>query len=182
MNGKVSALVAIGLFSGPIVANALPITLEFTATDFSALVGSDPAPQDPVSGSIVYEAAFMGATIDSIVSMDLTIAGYVYSLSNTGFQSPYSFEPNWDIIYGSASDISILPFGAVDDFWLLWDRATGSSIFSGFAYTTAPAGELWTAGSYTISQSIASVPEPGTLGLLASGLLLVGFACRRRPV
>jgi hypothetical protein len=71
MKSKVLGPLATGLLVGPMAANAVPITLSFTATNFSA--GS---PYASLSGSFVYEAAGLGATIDSLTSVSLTIGAY----------------------------------------------------------------------------------------------------------
>ena len=156
----------------PLAANAVPITLDFTVSGFGVSNGNA-APTDPVSGTIVYDAAGLGATINSLTSISLTLNGYVYSLSEIDFQSP--FGGNTDIIYGSLSGTGIS--NLTNDFWIRFDRVAATGF--DFAYASASLSGIWTSMSFTsFSLRAATVPEPGTLSLLGVGLL--GFAMLRR--
>ena len=92
MAGRLIALIfAISLLSvSPLTpAGAIPITVSFTAASFIELEEAVAAPMDPVTGSIVYDAASTTSNINSLTSINLTITGHTYLLSEVGFISPF---------------------------------------------------------------------------------------------
>lgn len=151
------------------MVQAVPVNLSFTAI-FDA-----GAPESSVSGSIVYEAASLGATIDSLTSISLTIDGYVYDLGEVGYTSPWGGD--LDIIGGTTSGINGMTAGT-NDFWLVFNRNTETGIQ--FSYTTESSSSLhsFTFESFSMT-STSQVPEPGVLALLSLGLL-IGFGYSRR--
>jgi hypothetical protein len=160
-------------------AQAIPITVSFTATGFTPLSGTDPAPTDPVTGTIVYDAASTTSTINSFISVDLTIGGHTYSVG--------------ELVSGTfivKQFIGGAPFGflgvqaGTDDLALGWDQAGLGNPILIYATAAVP-GSTWSAGSFTqFSITAAPVPEPGSLLLLGAGLLTGLVAMRRaaRPV
>ena len=69
------------------VANATTIQLSFEVAAFIPLtpIGpTSPPPQAIVNGTIIYEAGSLGAAIDSLTSINLTISGYTYTTSEIG--------------------------------------------------------------------------------------------------
>lgn len=154
----------------PFAANADVITLEFTALGFNP-----GAPTDPVSGTIVYEAAGLTATIDSLISVDLTIAGHVYSLGELLFVSPLLDDV--DYVGGTTNGQALSSF--TTDFFILWNRVTG--IGDRFWYSCAACDRLYTTSDFaTFTRTAAPVPEPGALALLGIGLAAMGLVNRRR--
>lgn len=66
-------------------AHATPFELTFTATGFGpGIFSSSNAPQSPVSGSILFTAASLGAAVTSIDAIDLTIGGHAYTVGEVG--------------------------------------------------------------------------------------------------
>ncbi len=167
----IGACVGLAMMGMAGTAHALAFQMEFTATNFSG-----GAPVDPVSGSITYEAASDTAVVVSFISVDLTIAGHVYTISELGFQ--FLATTNFTI-GGSASGVSGIP-GNTDDFRIGWDPTAPTP--SLFQYTTLDTGPLFE--SVTFEEfSITPAPEPSTLALFATGLALLGFlGWRRRGV
>ena len=175
-----ATLIFLALLSLPISAGAVPLRLDFTASNFVIGQGSDPVPEDPISGSIVYEAAGLGATIDALISIDLTIDGHSYSLAEVSFQSPWV--GSQDIIYGSLNGIGMAYTSGVNDFWLYFDRLTQLPVgLDPFSYTTAALDSTWSTTHFdTFSITEVRVPEPMSLSLLGSGLLVLSWRRRRR--
>src|SRR3954469_19731235 len=60
-------------------AHAIPVTVSFAVSGFRSDDGEVP-PTDPVVGSIVYDAASITSNINSLTSVNLTIAGHTYTI------------------------------------------------------------------------------------------------------
>jgi hypothetical protein len=157
-------------------AHAATIHMDFTAAGFAILdTGSNDAPTDPVSGTLVWEAASVNATIDSLVSIDLTLNGAAYALSDISFESPFGGSGNTDIIYGALRGISTASF--TDDFWIRWNRATLTG--RDFVYTSSTLGGTWKSTNFT-SFTVSEVPIPAAAWLFGSALLGLGVIKRRK--
>ena len=155
-------------------AHAAPITVSFTATGFVPLVGSNPAPDDPVSGTIVYDASAVNAPIDSLISISLTIGDHTYSLDEIGFVNNGGFAYVGGLIDG------VLGSGNFeDDFWIIWDQTTLLPLDFLYATLVDPAG-IWDTQTFGQFSVTSSAPEPTTFALLALGLLGMAAALRRR--
>ncbi len=165
----IGACVGLAMMGMAGTAHALAFQMEFIVTSFS--LGAP-----PVSGSITYEAASDTAVVDSFISVDLTIAGHVYTISELGFEEVFAENFTIGAIVNTVS--GFLQF--TDDFRIAWNPTT-TPIPTGrlFQYNTSGTDSLFE--SVTFEEfSITPAPEPSTLALFATGLALLGFLGWRR--
>jgi len=160
---KLWVIAAISLF-GAIAAHANPFTVTFTATDFVPLFPSSPVPDDPVSGTMIYDAASINSPIDSLTAISLTISGHTYTLAEVGFLDlGLGFEEIGGLIDGVNGSGS-----NENDFLIIWD--TSSLVPLLFLYATLDSTGIYDTSNFT-QFSITAVPEPNTLALVALGFL-----------
>ena len=151
-------------------AHAIPITLSFTAAGF---VGPDPAPNDPLSGTIVYEAASVTSPIESLISISLTIGDHTYTLDEIGFVNDGT-----SAIVGGLEGGVLGSGNFMDDFWIVWEPPTLLPLNFLYAALVSPAG-IWETSTFSQFSVAAAVPEPAPLVLLAFGIGGM-FAARHR--
>ena len=109
----IGAMTGLAMMSVAGATNASLIEMNFTA-----VFDNDP-PQEIVSGEITWLAASPTATIDSLVSISLTISGHTYTLEEIGFVSPIS--PCCELIGGEINSPNRID-SFTDDFWIIWFR------------------------------------------------------------
>ena len=174
----VAALLASAPLRANIVVNGGFETGDFTGwTQFGDTSFSAVDTNAPFAGT--YAAYFGPAETGGITQTLATTAGFLYHIhfwlqneaDPTGNSLPNSFEFNWD---GGAAEVTLsdaAPFGytlySMDLF------ATGATTDLSFAFTHIPA--FWDLDSVSVT-----VPEPGTLALLALAGGMLGFGRRRR--
>lgn len=159
----------------PSQVQAASFLLTFEAGPFNP--GS--APDNPVTGSFIYEAATSTSPITGLSGVNLTINGNVYTLADIGFDVSGSESTIGALTNGGAGSIS---GGSSNDFRLVWDHTTQTA--SDFRYTTASTNPLFTlANGASVSPfTITAIPEPGTMSLavLLGAGALAGRRLRRR--
>ncbi|WP_457389229.1 hypothetical protein [Roseateles sp. P5_E1] len=169
-------------------AQAKTYQLTFTATHFTSVLAPAPAPQDPVSGSIIFQADALGQPVTSIGAIDLSIAGHSYSLADLAFENWQGapFPPSYTFGGKGNGAGGVAP--GVNDFFITLSGVSGYHDIS-FLYSVAgTAQSSWIAYNYSdrfpsdIISSIVeiptAVPEPSQALLLVAGMAL--FAGRLR--
>lgn len=155
--------------------HAIPIHLEFIVSNFELSTDGSAAPQDIVSGSILYDALSTTSTIDSLAAIDLTIGTHTYSTDEVGYVYLAGTTPRQCIGGEFNSFCNVGPSGY--DFRIIWNQNT--LIPQHFAYSIG-SGETWGTTHFD-TFSITAVPIPPALFLFGSGLLgLVGMARRKQ--
>jgi hypothetical protein len=152
-------------------AYAIPITVSFQATGFTG-VGVPPA--DPVVGSIVYDAASTTSTINSLTSINLTIAGHTYTVSELDFAS---VSPNQFI--EALTNHTTLVRGN-NNFELSWMTPLLGS--PSLLYSAVGASDIFLSKTFTqfsVTAERVSVPEPTSLSLLLAGVVSLSVCLYR---
>ena len=166
----IGAIVGLAMMGMAGTANAIPIEMSFAATDFSGGAA-------PVSGAFTWDAASTTATIDSLLSVSLTIAGHTYTLGEVGFISPIDASLG-DTIGGVINGVCCIG-GGTDDFTIDWDRESGDP--NTFTYIFLGLEDFPSSNTFSsFSITATEIPEPSTLALFATGLALLAFMGWRR--
>jgi hypothetical protein len=148
-------------------ARAVPIEVNFIVDDFFPVSTTTEPPTDPVIGTIIYEAESVTADIDYLISIDMTIDGHSYSVSEVGFLSNFS-SPTRQKIGGNLNGVDLIGSGT-NDFSLDWFQT--SLAFFRFEYTSPASETGWWRSVTASSFSVEPVPEPATVLLMGAGLI-----------
>lgn len=138
-----------------------------------------PAPTDPVVGSIVYDAASITSNINSLTSVNLTIAGHTYTVGELSFANSSPPSSPLAVIgtpnpFANSGDCCAAVNGT-DTFFFTWFQAT--LIPSMFIYAAASVPGIWDSSNFTqFSVTAAAVPEPSSLPLLLASAISLGIA------
>ena len=144
----------------------------------SPLTFGQDAPDTTLTGHLAYQAASVTSPVDSLTSVDLTIAGHTYTLAELGSKTigPYN------LIGSTSAGLGVVTAG-VDSFYLQYNPILHDPV--AFLYSAASFPSIVDAVSYprfSISAAAAApAPEASAWSLLLTGFLAAGgLAVRRR--
>jgi hypothetical protein len=142
-------------------AQALPFTVSFTAT-FDA-----GAPVNPVSGSFTYEASSITGPILALDAVNLTIAGFTYSLANVGFGGNVPTAQEFGGTLNGIDDIG----PDTNDFFLIFDATTATAETFAYSTPTDPTGFSPAISFSAFAITPAAIPEPESWTIILTGLV-----------
>jgi hypothetical protein len=181
---RAAGLAAMAMLPGAPLATAEPIvqTFNFSATNFSNILGSDPAPVDPVTGSITvswdnanfYTNETVGLVVNSL-NIQIDAVGFNYRPA-TATSNPDHLQIGG--LIGGIGGINLNTY----DFSIEFVNASSTSPAAlGLGYVQN-GSSFWGTNQATVTvSSDNNVFEPSSLGLFASAAVGL-LALRRRAV
>lgn len=169
------ALAAFGL---SMAAQAAPVTMVFSASDFQNSGTQYPGLAGPVHGSITWDRDQPSDPIGTLLDIDLEINGHAYSLDEVGIANEGSSMTAIGAKVRGAN--AVVGDGAFHDFLLVFDRVHPS--ISAFAYSVQGRTNAiwWNPANSQASIVAAAVPAPSAAWLAATALGALALR-RRRP-
>ena len=158
-------------------AGAQAYRMSFEVTGFGPSNGNSP-PNDPVTGSIVWEADGINSPVQTFDSINLSLDGHSYSIGELSYyresSAPYNF-------IGTARDGANIVSSGHDEFSLGWNYDSLQPF--DFEYASSQRSGIWdTYVVYNpesfISFTIASIPEPSPVALFT--LFVLGVWLRHK--
>lgn len=146
------------------ISQAAIFKIDFSAKNFTSSYWGTTPPQDPIFGSITFQADTFGANIDAITGVSLIIDGHDYQANEIG-GNPVG---NGYFFGGLLNDTNSIGWGT-NDFWI--NAFTSFNNNSSFSYASTSAFDGWT--TLDIDYNFSKVPEPTSLSLFLAGLILL---------
>jgi hypothetical protein len=168
-----AAVAAVSLFATPAMATT---TVDFTATNFSAIGSATVPPYGTLSGTFSYD--YSGGNSLTLTAFSLDLGPAHFGLPNVGssFDLGIGELDIGGLVNGGINNL----LGTTNDFQLQltgFNPLTGSSSSGDMFYTTANTNALFFGSSATASPA---VPEPATWAMMLMGFGGIGFALRRQ--
>lgn len=161
------------MLSGTGSVLATPIAVSFEITGFAPSNGNA-APTDPVIGTIIYNAASISSPINSVSSINMTLAGHTYTVSEVGILTPLSIPGGTLIGFGGILNEDGSVSSMTDDFWLRWnvnDLTPFDFVYSSSAQSGIWSTQITQANKFFTKFNVSVVPEPATVLLILLGFV-----------
>lgn len=156
-------------------AYAIPVTYDFTASEFYSYSGT-PYSGNPISGSITFDDQLVTPAPDGLqpIAIDLATGSHAYVANEVGFYNSFGTF----LVGGSVNGVT----GAriqTDDFLLTFNL--NDPVLNSFMFTSADSSIWYLANKVSVAPVAAQVSEPPSIALLGAGCAGI-FLSRRKKV